>query len=85
MVEGDELLVAKAYSVDEACMEHVKTYFSAERQRLGTEHVDQMTLHNWLSLGRMITLAKGNTALTAECFQEAVRLEQSRAERLPKV
>lgn len=85
MVEGEELLVAKAYSVDEACSEHVKTHFSSERQRLGAEQVDQMTLHNWLCLGRMITLAKGNTAMTAECFQEAVRLEQSRTERLPKV
>lgn len=40
MVEGEELLVAKAYSVDEACSEHVKTHFSSERQRLGAEQVD---------------------------------------------
>lgn len=63
-------------------MEHVTTFFSEERKRLGAEKVDQLTLHNWLSIGRMVTLLKGKTALTTDCFQEAVRLDQSRAERL---
>ena len=82
MVDGGELLVAKAYAVEDACLEHVTTFFSEERKRLGTEKVDQLTLHNWLSLGRMVTLSKGKTAMTMDDFQEAVRLDQSRAERL---
>lgn len=57
MVEGSELLVAKAYTVEDECMEHVTTFFSEERKRLGTEKVDQITLHNWLSLARMVTLS----------------------------
>ena len=40
MVDGGELLVAKAYAVEDACLEHVTTFFSEERKRLGTEKVD---------------------------------------------
>ena len=75
---GQEIVEAKAYAVEDACLEHVTTFFSEERKRLGTEKVDQLTLHNWLSLARMVTLSNGKTAMTTDCFQEAVRLDQSR-------
>lgn len=75
MTECSELLIAKAYTVEPACTEYVTTFFSEERKRVGTEKVDQLTLHNWLNLARMVTLNKGLIAQTTECFQEAVRLD----------